>query len=140
MPETTQYLVEVVMIPLSDLDRAKHFYTKTLGFPLDEEFEIGGGMRFVLVTPPGSPCSLAFGTISPIPSPGDLPRGGRHRCAARAELVARGVEVDEIVRFTKDGPGSRGRSRAPDYGSVDHFSDPDGNTFMLQEVPSRGER
>jgi catechol 2,3-dioxygenase-like lactoylglutathione lyase family enzyme len=97
MSDPIQYRVEVVMIPVSDVDRAKQFYTETLGFPLDGDFEIGEGMRFVQVTPPGSSCSIAFGTKLTDAAPGSY----RETYivvsdieAARAELVARGAEVD----------------------------------------------
>lgn len=135
-----QYLVEVVIIPVSDVDRAKEFYTETLGFPLDGDFDLGEGMRFVQVTPPGSACSIAFGTKITDAEPGSY----RETYivvsdieAARAELVGRGAEVDEIIHFTKEGPKPGVDSERKDYNSVAHFSDPDGNTFMLQEVPSR---
>jgi predicted enzyme related to lactoylglutathione lyase len=141
MSDPIHYRVEVVMIPVRDVDRAKQFYTETLGFPLDGDFEIGEGMRFVQVTPPGSSCSIVFGTKLTDAAPGSY----RETYivvsdieAARAELVARGAEVDEIIHFTKDGPVPGVDPDRNDFGSVAHFSDPDGNTFMLQEVPSRG--
>ncbi len=128
------------MVPVSDVDLAKQFYTETLGFPLDGDFEIGPGMRFVQVTPPGSSCSIVFGTNLTDATPGayretylvvsDIE-------AARSELVARGAVVDDIIHFTADGPVPGVDPERKDFGSVAHFSDPDGNTFMLQEVPSR---
>lgn len=140
MSEPVQYRIEVVMIPVSDVDRAKQFYTETLAFPLDGDFEIGSGLRFVQVTPPGSACSIAFGTKLTDAKPGSY----RETYivvsdieAARAELVARGAKVDEIIHFTETGPMPGVHPERPDFGSVAHFSDPDGNTFMLQEVPSR---
>ena len=140
MAEPIQYRVEVVMVPVSDVDRAKQFYTDTLGFPLDGDFDLGGGIRFVQVTPPGSSCSIVFGDNLTDATPGayretylvvsDIE-------AARSELVARGAEVGEIIHFTAEGPVPGVDPDRKDYGSVAHFSDPDGNTFMLQEVPSR---
>ncbi len=135
-----KYLVEVVMIPVSDVDRSKQFYTETLGFPLDGDFDLGGGMRFVQVTPTGSACSIAFGTNITDAEPGSYRETYIVVAdieAARAELVGRGAEVDEIIHFTKEGPKPGVDPERKDYNSVAHFSDPDGNTFMLQEVPSR---
>jgi predicted enzyme related to lactoylglutathione lyase len=140
MAQQIQYGVEVVMIPVSDVDRAKEFYTETLGFPLDGDIDLGNGMRFVQVTPPGSSCSLAFGTNLTDASPGSYRETYIVVAdieAARAELVGRGAEVDEIIHFTKEGSAPGVDPKRRDYGSLAHFSDPDGNTFMLQEVPSR---
>lgn len=140
MAASIMFGIEVVMIPVSDVERAKTFYTETLGFPLDGDFDLGNGMRFVQVTPHGSACSIAFGTKTTDATPGayretyivvaDIE-------AARADLVARGAVIDEIVHFTADGPVPGVDPERRDFGSVAHFSDPDGNTFMLQEVPSR---
>ncbi len=140
MTNSNQFSIEVVMIPVSDVDRAKEFYSETLGFPLDGDFELGDGMRFVQVTPPGSGCSIAFGTKLSDATPGSYKETYivvSDIESARAELVARGAEIDEITHFSKEGiqPGVDPERR--DYASVAHFSDPDGNTFMLQEVPSR---
>lgn len=142
MSEAIKYLVEVVMIPVSDVDRAKTFYTETLGFPLDGDFEVGGGARFVQVTPPGSSCSIVFGTGLSDATPGSYKETYivvSDIEAARADLVARGANIEEIIHFTKEGPQPGLDPKRGDYGSMAHFSDPDGNTFMLQEVPSRGE-
>lgn len=141
MPEN-EYLIEVVMIPVSDVDRAKQFYVDTLGFRFDGDFEVGPGMRFVQVTPRGSSCSIAFGTGITDAQPGayretyivvaDIQ-------SARDELVARGAAIDEITHFTKEGPQPGVDPKRRDFNSVAHFADPDGNTFMLQEVPSRAQ-
>lgn len=135
-----QFRIEVVMIPVSDVDRSKQFYAETLGFRLDGDFDIGPGMRFVQVTPNGSACSIAFGTGITDAEPGAYRETYivvSDIAAARAELVARGAEVDEITHFTKEGPQPGVDPKRRDFNSVAHFKDPDGNTFMLQEVPSR---
>jgi catechol 2,3-dioxygenase-like lactoylglutathione lyase family enzyme len=140
MTEQNQFAVEVVMIPVSDVDRAKEFYTETLGFPMDGDIDLEGGRRFVQVTPPGSSCSIAFGTNITNAAPGSYRETYivvADIQAARAELVARGAEIDEIVHFTREGTAAGPDPKRRDYGSIAHFSDPDGNTFMLQEVPSR---
>lgn len=142
MTTNNQFSVEVIMIPVSDVDRAKEFYSETLGFPLDGDFELGGGIRFVQLTPPGSGCSIAFGTKLSDATPGSYRETYIVVAdieSARAELVARGAEIDEITHFTKEGriPGVDPERR--DFASIAHFSDPDGNTFMLQEVPSRAQ-
>lgn len=142
MTAPLEYRVEVVIIPVSEVDRSKAFYTETLGFPLDVDLDLGGGMRFVQVTPPGSSCSLAFGTKITDASPGSYRETYIVVAdieSARAELVSRGAVIDEITHFTKDGPVPGVDPNRSDYGSIAHFSDPDGNTFMLQEVPSRAD-
>ena len=141
--------LEAVVIPVSDADRAKGFYAG-LGWRLDADFRFDNGFRVVQLTPPGSPCSVQFGTnITPAPP------GSAHGlylivsdiAAARAELVARGVTVSEVfhagtpgAQFTSDGTGGRVIGPAPDhgsYGSFSTFSDPDGNSWLLQEVTTR---
>jgi catechol 2,3-dioxygenase-like lactoylglutathione lyase family enzyme len=131
--------LEVITIPVSDLDRAKAFY-EGLGWRLDADFK-DGGERAVQLTPPGSPCSVHLGKNAPGPAQGiflvvsDIE-------AARDDLVRRGVEVSEIFHFAK-GPGPFGGvvgGLAPDhqsYGSYATFKDPDGNGWVLQEVTTR---
>ncbi len=140
MTDSNQFSIEVIMIPVSDVDRAKEFYSETLGFPLDGDFELGGGIRFVQVTPPGSGCSIAFGTKLSDAVPGSYKETYivvSDIESARAELVARGAEIDEITHFTKEGQAPGVDPERRDFASIAHFADPDGNTFMLQEVPSR---
>ncbi|HEX8271456.1 MAG TPA: VOC family protein [Longimicrobiaceae bacterium] len=135
--------LEVVTIPVSDLDRAKAFYAG-LGWRLDADFR-DGDQRAIQFTPPGSPCSIHF---APSAGPG-APGPARNLFlvvadirAARDELVARGAEVSEVFHFSR-GPAPFGEpvgGRAPgeqSYGSYASFSDPDGNGWLLQEVTSR---
>jgi catechol 2,3-dioxygenase-like lactoylglutathione lyase family enzyme len=133
--------LEVVVIPVSDVDRAKRFYSN-LGWRLDADFVVGDEFRVVQFTPPGSPCSIHFGTGITSAVPGSAQ--GLYLVvsdieAARAELVGRGVEVSEV--FHRAGPGKPPLS-GPDparrsYSSFATFSDPDGNGWLLQEVTMR---
>jgi catechol 2,3-dioxygenase-like lactoylglutathione lyase family enzyme len=133
--------LEVVVIPVEDLDRAKRFYAD-LGWRLDADFVVGDAFRGIQFTPPGSPCSIQFGTGGPSAGPGSV-RGLYLVVSdiegARAELVRRGVDVSEI--FHREGPGrpavaGRHPARAS-YFSYATFSDPDGNEWLLQEVTTR---
>jgi catechol 2,3-dioxygenase-like lactoylglutathione lyase family enzyme len=129
--------LELVVVPVSDVDRAKAFYQDKAGFKLDVDHRAGDEFRVVQLTPPGSACSISFGTgISP-GAPGSV--HGLHLVvsdidAARAEIVDRGVEASEIFHFEAGGqmPGPDPERR--DYGSFASFSDPDGNSWVLQEV------
>ena len=133
--------LEVVVIPVSDVDRAKHFYSN-LGWRLDADFVTGDAFRGVQFTPPGSSCSIHFGRGITSAVPGSAQ--GLYLVvsdieAARAELVARGVDVSEV--FHRAGPGSPPLG-GPDparrsYASYATFSDPDGNGWLLQEVTAR---
>jgi len=130
----------VVVIPVSDVDRAKRFYGN-LGWRLDADFTMSDQFRIVQFTPPGSPCSIQFGTG--VTSAALGPAKGLYLVvsdieAARAELVDRGVEVSEPFHRG----GSEGRLSGPDpqrrtYASFASFSDPDGNGWLLQEVTAR---
>jgi catechol 2,3-dioxygenase-like lactoylglutathione lyase family enzyme len=135
--------LEVITIPVSDVDRAKEFYG-SLGWRLDADFNTGGDLA-VQFTPPGSQCSVHFGTNLTSAAPGsaqsllivaDIQ-------AAHDELVARGVEVSEVFHyagFNRVDPDQRLSGLAPDrrsYGSFVSFSDPDGNTWLLQEITTR---
>lgn len=131
------FKLELVLIPVSDVDRAKTFYTEKAGFTLDVDHRAGDDFRVVQLTPPGSACSIGFGTGITAAAPGSAQ--GLHLVvsdilAARAELVARGVDVGE-VRHLESGtwvPGPDPQRR--DYQSFADFSDPDGNVWVLQEV------
>jgi catechol 2,3-dioxygenase-like lactoylglutathione lyase family enzyme len=136
------FRLELVLIPVSDIERAKAFYTERLGFHLDVDTSPTEEFRVVQLTPPGSHCSITIGKGLTDAAPGSY--RGTHLIvtdieAARAELVSRGVEVSEIRHFDRE----QGEWRpGPDPGHVDYnsfadFSDPDGNTWLLQEVPSR---
>jgi catechol 2,3-dioxygenase-like lactoylglutathione lyase family enzyme len=129
--------LELVLIPVSDVDRAKSFYTDKVGFTLDVDHRAGDDFRVVQLTPPGSACSIAVGKGITDATPGSA--RGTHLVvsdivATRAELVGRGVEVSE-ARHLESGtwvPGPDPEHR--DYASFADFRDPDGNTWVLQEV------
>jgi catechol 2,3-dioxygenase-like lactoylglutathione lyase family enzyme len=141
--------LEAVVIPVSDVDRAKEFYGG-LGWRLDADFPFDNGFRVVQFTPPGSPCSIQFGT-KVTPAAAGSARGlyliVSDLDAARDELVGRGVGVSGVfhagtpgAQFQPDGTSGRVGGRAPDhasYGSFATFSDPDGNGWLLQEVTTR---
>jgi catechol 2,3-dioxygenase-like lactoylglutathione lyase family enzyme len=139
--------LEVVVIPVSDVDRAKRFY-QSLGWRLDADFAHGDDWRVVQLTPPGSPCSVFVGKGITTAVPGSVQ--GTFLIvddveAARSELVGRGVDVSDVFHF--DGnlirvAGTKGRVPGPDperssYFSFVSFSDPDGNSWLLQEIKTR---
>jgi catechol 2,3-dioxygenase-like lactoylglutathione lyase family enzyme len=135
--------LEVVTIPVSDLDRAKEFYVG-LGWRLDADFS-GGGDRVLQLTPPGSPASIHFGSNLSSMAPGSAQRVVlvvSDIRVAREDLVKRGVAVSEVFHYAA-GPGPFGGQVggiAPDrssYGSYATFRDPDGNGWLLQEVTTR---
>ena len=116
--------LELVNIPVSDVNRAKDFYADKAGFHLDHDHTVDGGIRFVQLTPPGSACSISLGTGLTSAEPGSV-QGMQivvddiH--AAQAELVERGVEVSDVSDFP--------------WGSFVFFSDPDGNGWAVQAIP-----
>jgi catechol 2,3-dioxygenase-like lactoylglutathione lyase family enzyme len=122
--------LELVPVPVADVDRAKEFYVNLVGFVQDVDVRPAPGVRVVQLTPPGSACSIVLSTGLPNI---DMPPGAIRALhlvvndieAARAELIAREVDVGEI-----DDPGGQGVRYAP-------FADPDGNTWVLQEMPWR---
>jgi catechol 2,3-dioxygenase-like lactoylglutathione lyase family enzyme len=139
--------LEVVVVPVSDVDRAKGFY-ESLGWRLDADLPVDDGYRVVQLTPPGSGCSIIFGTGVTAAPPGSaegLQLSVYDIDAARADLVARGVDVgepfhDETGIFHHAGARGRVSGAAPghaDYGSFVAFSDPDGNGWLLQEIKTR---
>ena len=123
---SVDWRLELVQVPVSDVDSAKAFYTEKAGFDADHDHTVGDAMRFVQLTPPGSACSIAIGVGLSEMKPGSV-QGLQlvvpdvH--AARAELAERGVEVSEVQEF--------------DWGSFVFFSDPDGNGWAVQQVPAR---
>ena len=144
---TVTMKLEVVVLPVSDVDRAKRFY-EAMGFRLDADFVLGEGFRVVQVTPPGSQCSIIFGDGVTSAVPGSVERLLLIVFdieAARAELVSRGVEVSEVFHDVGGGfarAGGAGRAPGPDperrsYLSFASFNDPDGNGWLLQEVRER---
>jgi catechol 2,3-dioxygenase-like lactoylglutathione lyase family enzyme len=142
---TTQPLqdlkLEVVVIPVADLERSKRFYSG-LNWRLDADFSAEGGFHGIQMTPPGSPCSIHFGSGLTTVKPGSAQ--GMYLVvsdieAARADLIARGADVSDI--FHRLGPGQpaiKGRHpQGATYSSFATFSDPDGNSWLLQEVTTR---
>ncbi len=118
--------LQLVAVPVSDVDRAKAFYTEKAGFNADHDHQVNEELRFVQLTPPGSACSIAFGTGITEMEPGSaegLQLVVSDINAARAELLERGVEVSEIQEFA--------------WGSFVFFSDPDGNGWAVQQLPAR---
>jgi catechol 2,3-dioxygenase-like lactoylglutathione lyase family enzyme len=139
--------LEVVLLPVSDVDRAKRFY-ESLGWRLDADLAVDDGYRVVQLTPPGSGCSIIFGdgvTSAPPGSSEGLQLSVYDIDEARADLAGRGVEVSEPFHdvtgiFHHSGTEGRARGPAPghaDYGSFAAFSDPDGNGWLLQEIKAR---
>ena len=134
--------LEVVTIPVSDVDRAKKFY-ESLGWRLDADFNQGG--RGIQFTPPGSPCSIHFGShlTSAAPGSAQMLLIVSDIEAARDELVRLGVKVSEVYHYTgvnRIAPDARVSGPAPDrtsYGSFVSFNDPDGNLWLLQEITTR---
>jgi catechol 2,3-dioxygenase-like lactoylglutathione lyase family enzyme len=130
------FKLELVLIPVADVDRAKEFYVETCGFGLDVDHQPNEEFRVVQVTPPGSACSLTFGIGITTAAPGSY--RGTHLvvtdvAAARDVLVGRGVDVSEIRHMTPEGWQSGPDPNRTDYNSFADFADPDGNTWVLQE-------
>jgi predicted enzyme related to lactoylglutathione lyase len=122
-----QMKLEVVHVPVSDVDRAKAFYTEQIGFNADHDHQVNDELRFVQLTPPGSACSIAIGTGLTQMKPGSvegLMMVVADVQAARDELLQRGTDVSEID--------------VQPWGSFVYFSDPDGNSWVLQQLPDRG--
>jgi catechol 2,3-dioxygenase-like lactoylglutathione lyase family enzyme len=120
------FRLELIAVPVSDVDRAKAFYTEQAGFHADHDHRVSDEIRFVQLTPPGSACSIALGSGITDAAPGSL-RGLQlvvdDIAAARAELAGRGVGVSEVSEFP--------------WGKFVFFSDPDGNAWSVQEIPAR---
>ena len=119
------YKLELIVIPVADLDRAKAFYSEQVGFNADHDHTVSDEIRFVQLTPPGSACSIAFGTGIVHTKPGSL-QGLQMVVedieAARAELVDGGVEVSEVSEFP--------------WGKFVFYNDPDGNGWSVQQLPA----
>jgi catechol 2,3-dioxygenase-like lactoylglutathione lyase family enzyme len=126
VPLVVDWRLELVQVPVSDVDRAKSFYAEKVGFNVDQDHSVSEELRFVQLTPRGSACSIAVGT-----GLGDMRPGSVQGLqlvvpdihAARAELLQRGVEVSDVQVF--------------DWGSFVFFSDPDGNGWAVQQIPAR---
>ena len=145
--EAGEVKLEVVVVPVSDVDRAKAFY-EGLGWRLDADLAVEDGYRVVQLTPPGSGCSIIVGegvTSAPPGTSEGMQLSVYDIDAARADLIARGVEVSELfhdVTGIFHHAGTEGRMNGPapehaDYGSFAAFSDPDGNGWLLQEIKTR---
>lgn len=118
--------LELIILPVTDVDRAKEFYVEKVGFYADHDQTVKPGLRFVQLTPPGSACSIAFGeglTEAPPGSVKGLQAVVKDVRALRAELVKRGVECTEVDDLA--------------WGSFVFFHDPDGNAWSLQQLPKR---
>jgi catechol 2,3-dioxygenase-like lactoylglutathione lyase family enzyme len=136
---TIDMKLEVVTLPVSDVDRAKSFY-QSLGWRLDADFDLGKDIRAVQLTPTHSGCSIAFGKGLTTAEPGSAQRLElvvSDIDAAREDLVSRGVEVSELFHLDENGvaPGPDPERRS--YLTYASFSDPDGNSWLLQEVRER---
>jgi predicted enzyme related to lactoylglutathione lyase len=122
-----EWKIELVFVPVSDVDRARHFYGDQLGWTVDYDVTVSEAVRFVQITPQGSACSIAFGKGLV-----DMPVGSQHGVqvvvadadAAREHLVAAGIEASEVEDLA--------------WGRFVTFSDPDGNRWSLQQLPPRG--
>lgn len=130
------YTLELVLVPVSDVDRAKAFYTEKLGFVLDVDHRAGDDFRVVQLTPPGSACSISIGVGITDAAPGS--HRGTHLVVsdiegARSELVERGVGVSDVRHMTAQGWQPGADPDHADYGSFADFADLDGNTWVLQE-------
>jgi catechol 2,3-dioxygenase-like lactoylglutathione lyase family enzyme len=117
--------IELVGIPVSDVERAKSFYTEQVGFVLDHDHQVSDDLRFIQLTPPGSACSITIG-VGVIDTPPGSVQGVQMVVsdiqAAHDELASRGVEVSDVQHF--------------DWGDFVFFSDPDGNGWAVQQIPS----
>jgi catechol 2,3-dioxygenase-like lactoylglutathione lyase family enzyme len=130
--------LEVVVLPVTDVDRAKHFYSEQIGFHVDVDRTFSESFRVVQMTPPGSACSVAIGPVRAnqvAPPQTQLQLVVADIAAARSELVARGVDVTPIQHF-EDGVAIDGKGDA--WNSFIFFSDPDGNNWSVQERPDNG--
>jgi len=119
------YKLELVSVPVSDVDAAKAFYTEKVGFTADHDHRVNDEIRFVQLTPPGSACSIAIGTGLTPAEPGSvqgLQLVVADAAAAHAELSGRGVDVSDVQEFP--------------WGSFVFFSDPDGNGWAIQQLPA----
>jgi catechol 2,3-dioxygenase-like lactoylglutathione lyase family enzyme len=131
-----EWKLELVVVPVTDVDRAKHFYSEQLGFVVDHDTPISDEVRVVQLTPPGSACSIAIGKGMVESAPGSV-QGIQLVVsdieAARAQLVERGVEVSPIRHFDDQGWAD---GKGGDWNSFIFFSDPDGNGWTVQERPA----
>jgi len=140
--------LEVVCVPVSDVDRAKTFYADGLGFTVDHDTRLDERWRFVQLTPPGSRCSIVLGTLSPGGREDvvDMPPGALRGLQvvvpdvtrAHADLLRRGVEVTDIAVVGRDGPRPPQQGDDLDNVGFYSFNDPEGNTWAVQQISARG--
>lgn len=128
--------LELIVIPVSDVDRAKAFYGEQAGFRLLVDHRAGEGFRVVQMVPPGSACAIAFGML---PAGPGSPVKGLHLIVddieeARAELVQRGTDVSDFFHFAEGGRTAGMHPTRESYGTFCSFDDPDGNGWLVQEV------
>ena len=141
MRRNMDWTLEVVMVPVSDVDRAKTFYADKVGFVVDHDTKVSDEVRFVQLTPPGSGCSIVLSKGGVDMAPGSL-KGLQlvvsdiH--AARAQLVERGVEASEVQVYDAGSFRQARPGDALDNVAFVHFSDPDGNAWAVQHISSRG--
>ncbi|HWD62613.1 MAG TPA: glyoxalase superfamily protein [Humibacter sp.] len=122
------FKIELIFVPVSDVDRAKHFYADQLGFNVDYDQTVNDEIRFVQITPPGSACSIAFGkglTEMPVGSQRGVQMVIDDADAAREQLIANGVDASEVEDLA--------------WGRFVTFEDPDGNRWTLQQMPVRSQ-
>jgi predicted enzyme related to lactoylglutathione lyase len=125
VPLVVDWRLELVLVPVTDVDRAKTFYTEKAGFNADQDHRVTDELRFVQLTPPGSACSIALGTglMEKPPGSAQLQLVVADIHSARAELADRGVDVSEVQEFP--------------WGAFVFFADPDGNSWAVQQIPPR---
>lgn len=135
------WTLEVVVVPVSDVDRAKAFYADQLQFGVDHDTTISGALRVVQLTPPGSGCSIVIGAGIGTMTPGSL-QGLQLVVAdiraAHAELAGRGVDVTEVQVYGPEGLRPSREGDALDNVGFCYFSDPDGNGWAVQQISARG--
>lgn len=138
--------LELVVVPVADVDRAKAFYAETLGFHVDHDTRIGDDQRLIQLTPPGSACSIAVGTLGASGDGVDMAPGSLHGLqlvvsdvrAARADLAERGVPVSEVQVYDAGSLRPSHEGDALDNVGFCFFRDPDGNSWVVQQISSRG--
>jgi catechol 2,3-dioxygenase-like lactoylglutathione lyase family enzyme len=138
-PKPGEIKLEVVTVPVSDVDQAKAFY-ESLGWRLDIDIEPRKGVRIVQFTPPGSACSISIGKGLTPAEPGSF-QGSELAVydvdVAREDLIGRGIEVSEVYHLGEDGPVPGPDPEGQSYRTFASFKDPDGNTWQLQEIKER---
>jgi catechol 2,3-dioxygenase-like lactoylglutathione lyase family enzyme len=132
--------IEVVTIPVSDIDRVRDFYSEKVGFVVDIDFKVSDDVRLVQLTPPGSACSIHLGTSTIAMEPGSVDGVFlvvSDVLAARAELVERGVDVGDVQVFDEGAYRPAREGENLDLVGCVFFSDPDGNRWCVQQIPAR---